>query len=77
LISVSGTAAKPITICGGTTSCGDLNDSFGLPTVTLTASVNAANLVNITGSNIVFRDLELDPVTGAPNVPIGVNVDRW
>jgi parallel beta-helix repeat protein len=74
-ISISGTAAKPITICGGTTSCGDANDSFGLPTVTLTASVNNANLVNITGSNIVFRDLELNPVTGAPSVPIGVNVD--
>jgi parallel beta-helix repeat protein len=73
-ISVSGTAAKPITVCGGNAACGDLNDSFGLPTVTLTANTGA-NLVNITGSNIIFRDLELNPVTGAPSVPIGVNVD--
>jgi parallel beta-helix repeat protein len=54
-------------------ACGDLNDSFGLPTVTLTAGA-AANLVNITGSNIIFRDLELDPVSGGQPVPIGVNV---
>jgi parallel beta-helix repeat protein len=72
-VAVSGTAAKPITICGGTTSCGDANDSSGLPTVTLKAGA-AANLVNITGSNIVFRDLELDPDAAANDVPIGVNV---
>jgi hypothetical protein len=73
-VAVSGTAAKPITVCGGNAACGDLNDSFGLPTVTLKAGA-AANLVNITGSNIIFRDLELDPASGAGNiVPIGVNV---
>jgi hypothetical protein len=44
-----------------------------LPTVTLTAGA-AANLVNITGSNIIFRDLELDPDSAANDVPIGVNV---
>jgi parallel beta-helix repeat protein len=73
-VAVSGTAAKPITVCGGNAACGDLNDSFGLPTVTLTTSASA-NLVNITGSNIIFRDLELNPASGAGNiVPIGVNV---
>jgi hypothetical protein len=75
-VAVSGTAAKPITVCGGNAACGDLNDSFGLPTVTLKAGA-AANLVNITGSNIVFRDLELDPDYNSQRCTNRGECHRW